>query len=206
MTWVANRKRLIEALHSRQNHPSPQTSRKTFRTQPHPFQYENRYQRNPTTTTRCNLINTLERRGNAFTPEGVYRTPAQHQHSQYEKYTKRTKPVQIATPFHRPKGPCYHCRAMGHYAADCTQNEEPSINYTNEEETPLDHPDNQSSEMGKTYDYMNDEDPGMDQIPGPTIRPQINLAQIGAQMNTLTNEEYNELIQMMGETHPQDFL
>jgi len=95
---------------------------------------------------------------------------------------------------------------MGHYAADCTQNEEPSINYTNEEETPLDHPDNQSSEMGKTYDYMNDEDPGMDQIPGPTIRPQINLAQIGAQMNTLTNEEYNELIQMMGETHPQDFL
>jgi len=53
---------------------------------------------------------------------------------------------------------------------------------------------------------MNDKDPEMDQIPGPTIRPQINLAHIGAQMNALTNEEYNELIQRMGETHPQDFL
>jgi len=55
-------------------------------------------------------------------------------------------------------------------------------------------------------DYMNDEDPEMDQIPSPNIWPQINLARIGAQMNALTNEEYNELIQMMGETHPHDFL
>jgi len=94
---------------------------------------------------------------------------------------------------------------MGHYAAECNQYEEPSMDYMDEEETSPYYPDNQSSETNETPNYMNDEDPEMDQIPGPTIRPQINLAQIGAQMNALTNEEYNELIQKMGETHPQDF-
>jgi len=58
---------------------------------------------------------------------------------------------------------------MGHYTADCTQYEEPPVNYTDEEEIPLDYSDNQSSEMSETHDYMNDEDPKMDQIPGPTI-------------------------------------
>jgi len=95
---------------------------------------------------------------------------------------------------------------MRHYAAECEQNEEPSINYMDEEGTFLDHPYDQSSEMSEIPDYMNDEDPEMDQIPGPTIRPQINLARIRAQMNALTNEEYSELIQRMGEAHPQDFL
>jgi|SRR6267142_934517 len=95
---------------------------------------------------------------------------------------------------------------MGHYAAECDQYEEPSIDYMDEEGTIPDHPDNQSSEMSEISDYMNDDDLAMDQIPGPTIRPQINLAQIGAQMNALTNEEYAELIQKMGEAHPQDFL
>ena len=75
-----------------------------------------------------------------------------------------------------------------------------------ERQTPPDYPDDQSSKISDTPDYMNDEDPEMDQIPGPTIQPQINVAQIEAQMNALTNEEYNKLIQMIGETHPQDFL
>jgi len=94
---------------------------------------------------------------------------------------------------------------MGHYTAECRQYEEPSTDYT-DEETYLDYPNDQSSKMNKIPDYMNDDDPEMDQIPGPTIQPQINLARIGAQMNALTNEEYSELIQRMGETHPQDFL
>jgi len=95
---------------------------------------------------------------------------------------------------------------MGHYATECRQYKETSIDYMDEEGTFSNHPDEQSSEMSETPDYMNDEDPEMDQIPGPNIQPQINLAQIGAQMNALTNEEYSELIQRMGETHPQDFL
>jgi len=95
---------------------------------------------------------------------------------------------------------------MGHYAAECDQYGDSSIDYMDEDETSPNHPSNQSSEMSEIPDYMNNEDPEMDQIPGPNIRPQINLAQIGAQMNALTNEEYSELIQRMGETNPQDFL
>jgi len=94
---------------------------------------------------------------------------------------------------------------MGHYTAECDQYEGPSNDYMDEETFQYD-PDDHSSEISEIPDYMNDKDPEMDQIPGPTIRPQINLAQIGAQMNALTNEDYNELIQRMGETHPQDFL
>jgi len=95
---------------------------------------------------------------------------------------------------------------MGHYAAECRQYKDSSSDYMDEERIFPDHLNDQSSEMSKIPNYMNDEDPEMDQIPNPNIRPQINLAQIGAQMNALTNEEYNELIQQMGETHPQDFL
>jgi len=95
---------------------------------------------------------------------------------------------------------------MGHYAAECDQYGRPPTHYVDEDEPMPDYTDDQSSEMSEIPDYMNEEDPEMDQIPGPTIQPQINLAQIGAQLNTLTNEEYNELIQQMGETHPQDFL
>jgi len=84
---------------------------------------------------------------------------------------------------------------MGHYTAECKRYEEPSTNYMDEERTFTDYPDDQSSEMSEVPDYMNDEDPKMDQIPDPTIQPQINLAQIGAQVNALTNKEYSELIQ-----------
>jgi len=95
---------------------------------------------------------------------------------------------------------------MGHYVAECDNYKEPSTHYMDEDEPMPDYVEDQSSEADEILDYMNEEDPEMDQIPGPTIRPQINLAQIGAQMNALTNKEYNELIQRMGETHPQDFL
>src|SRR6266850_565988 len=191
MTWVANRKRLIETLRNRQSYPSPRTSRNTFQTRPRPHQYGGQ---NQSVASRCNLINALENRSQTFIPKGVYRTPAQR------------RQTQIRTPPRRPKGPCYNCGAMGHYTMECRNYEEPSVNYTDEERSIPDYPDDQSSEMSEIPDYMNNEDPEMDQIPGPTIRPQINLAQIGAQMNTLTNEEYSELIQRMGETHPQDFL
>jgi len=95
---------------------------------------------------------------------------------------------------------------MGHYAAECDQSEKPSTHYVDEDEPMPYYTNDQSSETSNIPDYMNEEDPEMDQIPGPNIRPQINLAQIGTQMNALTNEEYGELIQQMGETHPQDFL
>jgi len=51
---------------------------------------------------------------------------------------------------------------MGHYAADCRHHKEPSVDYTDEEETALNHPDYQSSETSEIPDYMDDEDPEMD--------------------------------------------
>jgi len=84
---------------------------------------------------------------------------------------------------------------MGHFAADCRQYAQEVNNYL----------DDQNPDTDETPNYMDDEDPEMDQIPGPTMRPQINLAQLKAQVNTLNDEEYNKLIQRMGEAHPQDF-
>jgi len=58
---------------------------------------------------------------------------------------------------------------MGHYNTECRQYEGPSIDYMDEEGTFPHHPEDQSSEMNEIPDYMNDEDPEMDQILGPTI-------------------------------------
>ena len=190
MTWVANRKRLIEALCARQSHSLSRMSQSVFNTRQQKSRFpcnKNHYQQNPITTLRCNLINTLRNKNDTFTPKGVYRTPSQHRHSQRNTTTP---------PLHRPKGPCYNCRTIGHFTTDCALYKEENIDYS----------DDQSLNMDETPDYMNDEDPEMDQIPGPTLQPQINLAQLKAQMNALSNEEYDKLIQRMGETHPQDFL
>jgi len=58
---------------------------------------------------------------------------------------------------------------MGHYATDCRQYGEPPANYTDGEETSLDHPNDQSSEMSEIPNYMDNKDPEMDQIPNPTM-------------------------------------
>jgi len=71
---------------------------------------------------------------------------------------------------------------MGHFVVDCKQYQESPNN------------------------YMDEQDPEMDQIPKPTIQPRANLAQLKACMDTLNDEEHDTLMRMMGETHLQDFL
>ena len=78
--------------------------------------------------------------------------------------------VQMDQP-HRPKGPCLNCGKMGHFAAQCRG--------------------------GARVNYM-DAYEGEDQIPPPNIKPHINVTHIKAQINMLSPQENNSLIDMMG--------
>jgi Zinc knuckle len=79
----------------------------------------------------------------------------------------------------RPKGPCFNCRKMGHFAKDCCSN--PSSNIS----------------------YMNAVDEDMQLIPQPTITPQTNISQLKAQIDALSTEDNDTLIEAMGSS--QDF-
>ena len=71
---------------------------------------------------------------------------------------------------------------MGHYAADCRKRKDACVN------------------------YMDFQDPEMNGIPGPTIQPRANVAQLKVQLDALDNQENNALINLMGGGQAQDFL
>jgi len=70
---------------------------------------------------------------------------------------------------------------MGHYATDCRRRKETHVN------------------------YMDYQDPKMNEIPGPTIQPHTNIAQLKAQLDALNAQENDVLIGMMEGGQPQDF-
>jgi len=53
---------------------------------------------------------------------------------------------------------------------------------------------------------MDFQDPEMNEIPGPTIQPRVNVAQLKAQLDALNDQENNALINLMGGGQAQDFL
>jgi Zinc knuckle len=83
--------------------------------------------------------------------------------------------AQTNPPCH-PKGSCFNCREMGHFAAQCLKST-PRVN------------------------YMDYKEPN--QIPMPTIQLQINVAMLKAQIDALSPQDNETLISMMKE--PQDF-
>jgi len=52
---------------------------------------------------------------------------------------------------------------------------------------------------------MDFQDPEMSEIPGPTIQPRVNVAQLKAQLDALNEQENNALIGLMGGGGSQDF-
>jgi len=52
---------------------------------------------------------------------------------------------------------------------------------------------------------MDFQDPEMNRIPKPTIQPQANVAQLKAQLDTLSTQENDTLIGMIGGGQLQDF-
>jgi Zinc knuckle len=74
----------------------------------------------------------------------------------------------------RPKGPCFNCRKMGHFAKDCRSN--PSSNIS----------------------YMDTDDDNMQNVPQPNITPQTNVSHLKAQIDALSTEDNDALIEAMG--------
>jgi Zinc knuckle len=79
----------------------------------------------------------------------------------------------------RPKGPCFNCGKMGHFTKNCHSNPSSNIN------------------------YMDTVDANMQYIPQPNIISRTNVASLKAQINTLSMEDNDALIEAMGSS--QDF-
>jgi len=80
------------------------------------------------------------------------RFPRRHFQTNVADYEQRyedegAQVAQTSTPPRQPKGPCFNCGILGHYAADCRKRKDTRVN------------------------YMDFQDPEMNEIPGPTIQP-----------------------------------
>jgi Zinc knuckle len=128
---------------------------------------------------------------NVQVPMDLSRTRTPYNRRQYQgnnAYTNVTQPeynnatnVQGQSNYQwpHPKGPCFNCGKMGHFAKDCRSNPSSNIN------------------------YMDAEDEDKWNIPQPNITPWANIGHIKAQIDVLSEADNDTLIDAMGSL--QDF-
>jgi hypothetical protein len=85
--------------------------------------------------------------------------------------------AQVQDPTKRQKGPCFKCGRMGHLAAECYSRTQ--INY---------------------MDWEDDT-----QLSTPVLQPQNAIESLGAQINSLSKEDEEKLIGMLGAGTSKDF-
>jgi Zinc knuckle len=97
-----------------------------------------------------------------------------------------------------PKGPCFHCRKMGHFIRDCRSCQKGStyVHHAYHSRALSILPDDSIS-------YMDTNEDDMKSVPPPNITPQSTIASLKAQIYALSLTENDSLIEMMGAN--QDF-
>ena|SRR6266850_1470489 len=146
------------------------------------FNHGNQYQQRPTPPTpQYNSSNAPRSFNNQPIPMDVSCTqfPQRHFQANVADYNQQysDEEIQVAQtsiPPRCPKGPCFNCGIMEHFATDCRRCKETHVN------------------------YMDFQDPELNRVPEPTIQPRANVAQLKAQLDALNEQENNTLIGLMG--------
>jgi hypothetical protein len=101
-------------------------------------------------------------------------------------------------PPQKPKGPCFHCRKLGHFIRDCHSHQRGStyVHQVFQSHAPSIHPDDSIS-------YMDTNEDDIRSVPPPNLTPQVTIASLKAQIDSLSPAENDSLIEMMGAN--QDF-
>jgi Retrotransposon gag protein/Zinc knuckle len=194
---ITKGRQMIELIRARRGLPNPRgfnNNQGQFRPRAWGGRPQQNQQRPPQQQQRPQYNSTNAPRpayNNVQVPMDLSRTRAPYNRRQYQNnaYSNTTQtdynrvadvPVQQDYRPRRPKGPCFNCGKMGHFAKDCRSGTSASIN------------------------YMDTIDEDMQNVPQPSIAPRHDVNRLVAEIDALSKDDQDSLIEAMGSS--QDFL